>query len=414
MAAAMASRARPERPERPERPPPPPPPAYPASMPEISAHLYGLNWDLTRSTTAALMQEFRDALAAQFILVFPHGSVDLAFRTDYPGAMGPIPSLSVGVWSTPTPAAAAARTARIAGLLAARTPGMESGSGEISVEESLIITTISRQIPSRITSDDITATLRSALIAEVAPTGFAITASYDTDVPVFRPQPTCTSRVMFSAAGGSVQIKVDPVDCGDFGLHESLLVRFEGYSLALEALFALAYNAYSGLLSIPPIGLPPTLGNLFPREVPAGSLKFSLTYGNPRFSGGGGIQRSLRFPFNWPQPVTRSPSVVIRGPLSVKLNADVTPPATTATFFAVTTDLVAPTFQWKLGAQDVDGGAIAQIALTAPGAHPSVQRTFHVSVTALDGIANPLGSQLQASAAIDVVGTVQHFPGFGG
>jgi len=48
----MARRDRPERPEKPEKLPPPPPPAYPPSTPEISFHLYGLNWDLTGGSSA--------------------------------------------------------------------------------------------------------------------------------------------------------------------------------------------------------------------------------------------------------------------------------------------------------------------------------------------------------------------------
>jgi len=417
----MARTERPNNRERPEKPPPKPPPTYPPSTPEISFHLYGLNWDLAGGS-AALAQQLRDALAVQFAPVLPGGSVDLAFRSDYGGPFGPISSLSLGVWSTPSPSAAAAKNARIAGLLAARTPGKASGSGEVSVGTNLIVTMISTAIHSRIANSDntVTATLRSALVTELAPAGFTITASYDTDVPVLRPQPTCNSRVMFSGVGGSVQVNVAPVDCGDFGIVNSILLRFDAFPLGLTGLLALAYVAISNVGSgVPPlpdsrfhIGLGPTANDLFPREVPAGPLKFSLTYGSPLFSGGGGMQRSLRFPFTWAQPTPRMPTVAIRGPVAVTLSADETPPATTASFMAVTTDLVAPTFQWKLGTQAISGGAMMQITLKAPSLRPSAQRTFHITVTAVDGISNPIGPQQQATASIDVVGTVRHLPGF--
>lgn len=410
----MARTGRSNNRERPEKPPPQPAPTYPPSTPEISFHVYGLNWDLAGSN-AALAQQFRDSLAAQFAPVFPNASVDLAFRSDYGGPFGPIPSFSLGVWSTPSPSAAAARNARIAGLLAARTPGKASGSGEISVATNLIVNMISSAIPSRIANPDnsVTATLRSSLITELAPAGFAITVSYDTDVPVLRPQPTCNSNLMFSSVGGSMQVNVAPVDCGDFGIVNSILLRFDAFPLGLTAgLLALAY----GLLPIPDqrfnVSLDPRANDLFPREVPAGPLKFSLTYRNPMFSGGGGTQRSLRFPFIWAQPTPRMPSVTIRGPVAVTLSADETPPTTIALFAAVTTDLVTPTFQWKLGNQAIPGGAMVQITLKAPGARPPAQRTFHITVTVVDGIANPLGPQLQATASIDVVGTVLHLPGF--
>jgi hypothetical protein len=70
--------------------------------------------------------------------------------------------------------------------------------------------------------------------------------------------------------------------------------------------------------------------------------KFALTYGNPRFSGGGGTQRSIRFPFTWGQPILRQPRVEIRGPLTVTLVADENPPTTTASFAATTTAKASP------------------------------------------------------------------------
>ncbi len=108
---------------------------------------------------------------------------------------------------------------------------------------------ISTAIHSRIANSDntVTATLRSALVTELAPAGFTITASYDTDVPVLRPQPTCNSRVMFSGVGGSVQVNVAPVDCGDFGIVNSILLRFDAFPLGLTGLLALAYVAISNV-----------------------------------------------------------------------------------------------------------------------------------------------------------------------
>jgi hypothetical protein len=380
----------------------PPEPSSPGAQPppDIVFHLYGLNWDLSDPTRPPGIQVYQ-ALTSAAQGISQNPGVLVVFATDYdPQSM---PTLSFGIWRDPIPTNENAQADRKSLLLASRSPGHQKQSGEIKIRESLLSDLINSHIPNSVEESDISADRLWSMVAAVAPSGLAISVSYQAQIETAYPIVTCSTVLNFTAVAGSVLLSASPLDCGDFGIFNVKNFFQPGFFQLLETGLAVLYlmmtqNIGSGLPAPPNLAPPlPSLGaqtaQLFPREIVAESLKLDLTYLTPSIDS---ASHSFLFPFNWAQPMLRMPGVVLQGPTALTSTVRDEREAS-AVYYAATTDLVSPTLSWSLDGQPLETSTsnVMLISFEAPGVSVGHSRTFTVKVTASDGATDP---PLQASA----------------
>jgi hypothetical protein len=403
------------------------PPTFPDPwFPDISAHFYGLNWDLENLPAGNVQQQ----LTTAFQQAFPGRAVRAAFDPTYAGRDTTF-SLSLGLWAgPPNPLFDAARRR---GLLALRSTGNSAMSAEVLVALPLLRDAILQALPrqktfparSDIADLSVTIHLVGYSVSVIPPSTLHVTGSYSGELPLLgTATPSIQTNVTFGATNGNVTLTATPLNAGDFGagdlilhnLHNPLgqaVIILGGITLGG---FAIS-NLGSNLPALPGLPTPDLRGvtSLLPRDIPIDALKIALRYSTPTFVTRGASSGTLigpgavvganpglevlRVPLAW-DIVQRRPSLAVSGPSSALLVNG----AGTVRYRATPSDLVSPIYAWAVDGVPLPGqaGASANLRLDAHSKRTGVRKTFVIAVRAMDGVV----PQLTASASTTTIGVV--------
>jgi hypothetical protein len=392
----------------------PPPVVQPP--PDVAFHIYGLTLD---TSDPSINTRITAALSSAAANLSGNPGVLVVSANDY-GSVVTIPTLSFGIWLSPTPTDATAKAERLASLLGTRTPGISSGGGEIKVREGLLSDFVFSKLPKEFDEGGTTGQLTSCTLTQIAPCGLAIAVAYQLAVPVVYPTVSCSTTLSFMQSGGSVQLSVSNLACGDFGVFNAILSTLftPGLFQVLETgLAAFAYVVInrlgSGLSALPDLSIPLPVPNdiaslLFPREIPVGPAKLSLSFLDPSIAPAITGPGPFWFRFTW-NLMLRLPQAAIQGPATLIFRVE--PPISnsekkgSAEFHVTTVDLTNPSFEWSLDGHVVANTTanFAQIAFDASTLAVNQSRAFTVTVIATDGADSSLTANATYRVNVSVI-----------